>query len=265
MRAQSQATIDDLYNFFLSYGTDNGNYDPTNYSGVLVRSVEGGLFIGGGTIDLQANAQVGLNPAQNAVKIEQGGVYNTIQIDQNGTKNNVKTVNGSVTKVNNTMEDAVWVRWEDCKMDVKLCQETYDNPLRVKLDDGGTEGEIPLIPSHTEMVGNSDFSGQTITDRAYHIQSASTFLNVNEFTAAPSLSSTATAPALALVGRLEGKSLVMDWTPFGSTINAFRDFCSAIVACVTLITARNMIGNALTYHKMSAEARTLKSPVTLTA
>jgi len=282
----AQATIDDLYNFFLSYGTQDGSYDPTNYSGVLVRSVEGGLFIGGGTIDLHADAQVGIKASQNAVKIEQGGIYNTVQLDQNGTKNqiqiaqdgtknNVKSIAGSVTTVDNTMANAVWVRWEDCAMSVRICQEGSEQPLRTTYD---TSGETPFYPDEQtkdrseEILGPYDSitSGNNATEETLatmhdvteHVSGGLAIIGSLSGTPVnpPSVSTSVSSPTVQLnLRRGTQISVGYSWSRITGIAGVIRQLLVGIVGWFTYWSAKTMIVGALVGTKMSEEARKVRA------
>jgi len=268
-------TVNDLVNFFLFYAGQESSSIPSNYqyTGLSVATPNGPIDVRGtvsmstetgqNVVALASGSEIitKFSNAGNDNKVKLDDAFNKIAIAQDGTKNNVKTINGSETRVNNTMADAVWVRWEDCKMDVKICQELYDEPLRVKME-AESYAQIGLVPAHESLTGDN-FSGQEIQDRVSQIADGVSLLGVNDFESAPTLGSSATSPAIALTGRLSGKSFVFDWTPFASVVSTFRAFCAILVGCAFVVTARATIADALTHHKMSQEARTIKTPTVL--
>jgi len=283
----AQATIDDLYNFFLSYGTDNGSYDPTNYSGVLVRTQPGlPMEVQGAVTQGAGDWNVGIRTNQNTVKLEQGGIYNTVQLDQNGTKNqiqiaqdgtknNVKTIAGSVTTVDNEMDNAVWVRWEDCAMSVRICQEGSEQPLRMTYD---TSGEIPFYPDEQtkdrseEILGPYDSitSGNNATEETLatmhdvtdHIAGGLAMIGTLSGTPInpPGVSTSINSPTVQLSLRRGSQVNVgYSWSRISGIAVVIRQLLVGIVGWFTYWSAKTMIVGALVGTKMSEEARKVRA------
>jgi len=274
--AFSQATIDDVYNFLLTYGTDNGEFTADYNNGILVRSgtpleITGTVTLGGGPFD----NTVGIAPDMNTVKLDQNGVSNQIQIAQDGTKNNVKTIAGSTTTVDNTADNAVWVRWQGCQMSVKICQQGSDAPLRMTYD---TSAESPFYPSFQTQYGSEDILSpyQDITENNNATaETVATMHDVSEHVAgglaiignlsgvpetAPSISSSVNSPTVQLNLRRGTQVTVgYSWSRIAVISGLIRQLLVGIVGWFTYWSAKQMIVGALVGTKMSEDARKLRA------
>jgi len=284
---QAQATIQDIYDFLLSYGTDNGSYDATYYSGILVRTQAGQpMEVTGAVTQGAGDWNVGFRTNQNTVKLEQGGIYNTVQLDQNGTKNqiqiaqdgtknNVKSIAGSVTTVDNTMANAVWVRWEDCAMSVRICQEGSEQPLRTTYD---TSGETPFYPDEQtkdrseEILGPYDSitSGNNATEETLatmhdvteHVSGGLAMIGSLSGTPVnpPSVSTSVNSPTVQLnLRRGTQISVGYSWSRITGIAGVIRQLLVGIVGWFTYWSAKTMIVGALVGTKMSEEARKVRA------
>jgi len=261
MRADA---MDDLLNFFYTYAVplppEESGLDPewvSPYSGLMVQGRMEVTSVAGAPLEVKLSAANN----GNVFKLDPAG--NLVGIAQDGTKNNVKTVDGSVTRVNNSMADAVWVRWEDCKMDVKLCQELYDLPLRVQIDtsnepENPTE-EIWLQPGQgINTENNATEAGQNILDVRPHIQQGQQIINRTGYNAVYNVGSTHLSPAIPKPYALGGGTFQLDWTVLGHWVGIGRGVMVGLIGLYTYLSAKQMIADAISHHKMSESARTTK-------
>jgi len=273
--AFSQATIEDIYNFLLNYGTAEGEYTPGANNGILVRFDN--------TITLGETARIGINPYENTVqlandakiKIEQDGDANKIQIAQDGTKNNVKTITGSVTTVDNEMANAVWVRWEDCAMSVRICQEGSEQPLRTTYD---ISGETPFYPDEQtkdrseEILGPYDsiISGNNATEETLatmhdvteHVSGGLAIIGSLSGTPInpPGVSTSVNSPTVQLnLRRGTQVSVGYSWSRITGIAGVIRQLLVGLVGWFTYWSAKTMIVGALVGTKMSEEARKVRA------